>query len=280
MAVKDDNFFCVQGWMINKLQLKGNELLIFAIIFGFCQTEGQAYTASIQYLADWTNSTRQGVTKCLKSLMQKGLIHKEDYVVKGVKRCKYFAIDSDDFDKTKKEQQVPTSSTSSEIDVQQSLQGCTTKFTGGEQQSLQGCTTKFTGGVQQSLHNNIDNNIQDNIDDNISLPGDNAGRKKKKFTAPGVDEVKAYIDANHYRVNAEKFVATYEAVDWVNSNGQKIYCWQAMVKLWHQNAIDGLLPQTGKAYDPMSDPRNSSFDISDFDRLANQFDDYPALCGT
>ena len=262
MAIKDDNFFCVQGWMINKLQLKGNELLIFAIIFGFCQTEGQAYTASIQYLADWTNSTRQGVTKCLKSLMQKGLIRKEDYVVKGVKRCKYFAIDSDDFDKTKKEQQV---STSSEIDVQQSLQGC---------------TTKFTGGVQQSLHNNIDNNIQDNIDDNISLPGDNAGRKKKKFTAPGVDEVKAYIEANHYRVNAEKFVATYEAVDWVNSNGQKIYCWQAMVKLWHQNAIDGWLPQTGKAYDSMNDPRNSSFDISDFDRLANQFDDYTALCGT
>ena len=35
--VKNENYLVIQGWMITELKLKGNELLIYAIIYGFSQ---------------------------------------------------------------------------------------------------------------------------------------------------------------------------------------------------------------------------------------------------
>ena len=66
--VKRENYITIQGFMLTDLKLKGNELLIYACIYGFSQAENQVFNGSLQYLADWTNSTKQGVIKCLKSL--------------------------------------------------------------------------------------------------------------------------------------------------------------------------------------------------------------------
>jgi len=81
--VNPDNYIVVQGWMLTELHLKGNELLIFAILYGYTNGEGRAFTGSLQYLADWTNSTKQGVQKALKALLDKGYI-KKDSVQEGV----------------------------------------------------------------------------------------------------------------------------------------------------------------------------------------------------
>lgn len=70
----------IHGWMRNELNLKGNDLLVYAIIYGFSQAENQRYTGGIQYLADWCGATRQGITKNLKNLLDLGLIFKEDDV--------------------------------------------------------------------------------------------------------------------------------------------------------------------------------------------------------
>lgn len=75
--VRRENYLIVLGWMITDLNLKGNELLVYAIIYGFSQKENQSFDGSLQYLADWTNSTKQGVLKSLKSLEEKKLIKKE-----------------------------------------------------------------------------------------------------------------------------------------------------------------------------------------------------------
>ena len=77
-SMKSENYVVIQGWMIKELGLKGNELLVYALIYGFSQTEGQKFTGSLQYLEDWCNSSRQGIIKCLQSLQQKQLIIKKD----------------------------------------------------------------------------------------------------------------------------------------------------------------------------------------------------------
>lgn len=123
--VKNENFIVIQGWMINELELKGNDLMIYAIIYGFSQTEGQCYNGGLQYLADWTKSTKQGIMKNLKSLLDKGLIVKEEKYINNVKFCEYR----------------------------------TTKFNSGSKQSLTPHETKFNKGSKQSLTNNITNNI-------------------------------------------------------------------------------------------------------------------------
>ena len=75
--------------MRSQLDLKGNELLIYACIYGFSQTDENRYKGSLQYLADWCGATKQGVLKNLKSLIEKGLIIKTDKFINGVKFVEY-----------------------------------------------------------------------------------------------------------------------------------------------------------------------------------------------
>lgn len=87
--VKNENYIMIQGWMINELKLKGNDLMVYAVIYGFSQAEDQCYSGSLQYLADWCGSSKQGIMKNLKSLLDKGLIIKEEIFKNNVKFCEY-----------------------------------------------------------------------------------------------------------------------------------------------------------------------------------------------
>lgn len=87
-----ENFITIQGWMISDLKLKGSELVIYACIYGFSQIEGQTFEGSLQYLADWTNSTKRSVINNLNSLVKKGHLVKEELITNGVKNCKYKAV--------------------------------------------------------------------------------------------------------------------------------------------------------------------------------------------
>lgn len=87
--VRNENYISIQGWMVNELNLKGNELLVYAIIYGFSQEENQKFAGSIQYLANWIGSSKQTVFNCLKSLIEKGLIEKKETFINGVKFCEY-----------------------------------------------------------------------------------------------------------------------------------------------------------------------------------------------
>ena len=87
--VKSKQIIVVHEFMVRDLRLKGNELLVYAIIFDFSQTEEQKFSGSLCYLAGRINSTKQSVLNSLKSLMQKGYIKKEEQIINGVKYCSY-----------------------------------------------------------------------------------------------------------------------------------------------------------------------------------------------
>lgn len=74
--IKEGNFIHIEAFMVNRLNLKGNDLLVYAIIYGFSQDGKSKFTGSLEYLAEWTNSTTHGVMKNLKNLVEKGLIVK------------------------------------------------------------------------------------------------------------------------------------------------------------------------------------------------------------
>ena len=89
--IKNENYINIGGWMIKELKLKGNELIIYAIIYGFTQTENQAFTGSLEYLAQWTNSSKQTVLTNLKSLQDKNLIVKKEQIINNVKFVEYYS---------------------------------------------------------------------------------------------------------------------------------------------------------------------------------------------
>ena len=89
--VKDDNFFLVSGWMLNRLNLKGTALHVFAIIYGFSQDGEGSYTGSLQYLMDFTNTTKKTIISTLQELVEKGYLIKTENYINGVKFNTYKA---------------------------------------------------------------------------------------------------------------------------------------------------------------------------------------------
>ena len=205
--VKNENYIVIQGFMVNELKLKGNELLIYSIIYGFSQTEDQVFNGSLQYLADWTNSTKQGVSKNLKSLVDKGYIVKQDKYVNSVKFCEYYAT---------------------------KLDTVYNKVSQDMQQSLTGYTTEFNTPIKQSLTNNIDNNIINKLDNIIELKdsvpyqevtdylNSLAGTNYRATSKKTKDLIKARINEG-YTLEDFKVVIEKKTREWINDNKMKAY---------------------------------------------------------
>jgi uncharacterized phage protein (TIGR02220 family) len=205
--VKDENYINIQGFMVTKLGLKGNELLIYAIIYGFSQTEDQVFNGSLQYLADWTNSTKQGVTKNLKSLVDKGYIVKEDKYINSVKFCEYYTT---------------------------KLDTVLNKVAYPMQQSLTGYATKFNRGMQQSLTNNLNNNINNKLNNIIELKdsipyeeitkylNEVAGTNYRASSKKTQQLIKARINEG-FTLEDFRVVIEKKTREWINDNKMKAY---------------------------------------------------------
>lgn len=182
------NWYTVCGWMImpkelGGLELRGIELHIFAVIYGFSQTKNTTYTGSLQYLAEWCQSTTRHVIRCLQSLQDKQLIFKDVCIGNNVRVCTYRAnmnevqraiknVSSNNVDdcsqiqyKIEDEQNVNT------CDIMSS--GVTSDIDAGDNKMLIHVTSGHMPADLRShdndlrSHNNIDNNIEYNIDKTI-----------------------------------------------------------------------------------------------------------------
>ena len=75
--MKDDNYINIQGWMIKRLNLSGNELLLYAIIYGFSQDGKSKYRGSLTYIHEATNLSRNTIISNIEKLVASKLIKKE-----------------------------------------------------------------------------------------------------------------------------------------------------------------------------------------------------------
>ena len=89
MALRENDYIAILSPFVTKLGLSGNKLIIFALIHGFCRDGEQEFKGSINYISEWTNTSRNTVISILKELVDLGLLEKRDYVVNGVKFCAY-----------------------------------------------------------------------------------------------------------------------------------------------------------------------------------------------
>ena len=92
--MKNNNFITIQGWMVNEIGLSGNELLLYALIYGFSQDEKSLFNLSLSYTMKWLNVSKQTVVTILKKLVDKGLIIKEERTDNGVKNCFYKVVNN------------------------------------------------------------------------------------------------------------------------------------------------------------------------------------------
>jgi hypothetical protein len=76
-CVKDYNFIVIQGWMRNSLQLKGNKLLIYSVIYGFSQDGKSWFQGSLEYLGEWAGASKESVCRLLKQMVNDGILEKK-----------------------------------------------------------------------------------------------------------------------------------------------------------------------------------------------------------
>ena len=92
--VSSDNYITIKAFMVNELHLSGNELIVYAVIYGFSQVGSSWFTGSRKYLAAWCQTSEKSVTHNLKKLLDAGLIEKRTHYERGCTINDYRAIRS------------------------------------------------------------------------------------------------------------------------------------------------------------------------------------------
>jgi len=84
-----NDYITIQAYMVTELGLSGNNLIIYALIHGFCKDGIHEFKGSINYICEWTNLTRNTVIAILKQLVESELLVKRTYKENNVTFCAY-----------------------------------------------------------------------------------------------------------------------------------------------------------------------------------------------
>ena len=85
-------YIVILPWMREELDLKGNELLVFALIHGFSQESQGCFFGSLDYVCKACGCSRPTAIETLKKLRERGLIHKRELTENNVKMCQYSVL--------------------------------------------------------------------------------------------------------------------------------------------------------------------------------------------
>lgn len=199
--IKNENFIAIQGFMVKELGLSGNELIAYALIYGFSQDNESEFKGSLNYVAEWLNCSKTTAFNLLNKLADDGFIKKTEKTINGVKFCNYSAVKPDDEElkKIKLRKQIRKEKEKTERSSKK-LNTCSKNYNG--------CLKKLNEGVQKvDTHNNNIDNIKDNISETIgkvhtstNIDGEVHTSVSKKQTARVTrQDMQAKIDDMLYR---------------------------------------------------------------------------------
>lgn len=159
--IKNENFIAIQGFMVKELGLTGNELIAYALVYGFSQDDESEFKGSLNYVAEWLNCSRTTAFNLLNKLADDGFIKKTEKTINGVKFCNYSATKPNDEElkEIKLRKQIRKEKEKAERSSKK-LNTCSKKYNG--------CSKNLNDGVQKvDTHNNNIDNIKDNISETI-----------------------------------------------------------------------------------------------------------------
>ena len=202
----NSNYYVIQGWMINQFHLSGNELLVYAIIFGFSQQKDQKYNGTIQYLANATSISKSSVQRALNTLIDKGLIIKSQKEFNNIIFNEYRA-------------NLQLVMGGSQFDM-----GVVNLTRGGSQSDC--LARELINDKHEYIHEERNNNISNDI---LIKKETNS-----RFVPPTLDEVRAYCNERNNLVDPEAFIAFYQSNGWkVGKNPMKN--WKSAIITWEKN---------------------------------------------
>ena len=87
--MKKFDYIVIQAPMISELGLKGNSLLLFAMIHGFSKDGVNRYRASLKDMCEWLCTSKSAISPVLNALVEAGYINKHDVIDNGLSKPEY-----------------------------------------------------------------------------------------------------------------------------------------------------------------------------------------------
>ena len=185
--------------MGKRLGLRGNDLICFAVIYGFSMDGESQFKGNLNYLGDCMFASKPTVMLALEHLLVCNLILRQEDVVKGRKRCyystnvifdegKFIVIDKD-------KEPLPIT---------------------GKEPLPKEYNNKEYKKEEKSISNDIPKKEQ----------------RHKNFVKPTIEEIEAYIKSMGYKSSAEEFFNYHEAGGWVIGRNRPMIDWRAAVRTW------------------------------------------------
>ena len=84
-------YIVIQDWMISDLHLKGNELLTYALIYGFSQDGESEFKGSLKYISEFIGISKSTAQRSIEKLVDRGIVEKRVEEISGVKFNRYMA---------------------------------------------------------------------------------------------------------------------------------------------------------------------------------------------
>lgn len=198
--ITDLNYYQVSGWMINSLDLKGVDLKLYAIIYGFSQDDKSCFDGSLAYLQDFTNTSKSTVMRALQRLVDRGLLRKTERLENGQKFVTYKA----------------------DLREAERLRGGGVKMTPGVVSKCNGGGVKMTpgGGVKMTPNNKDIDNKLDNYKYIVEYLNQKAGTKYKYTREKTREHINARLAEGH---TVEDFfkVIDNKCTEWLGTEFEK-----------------------------------------------------------
>ena len=234
--MQSNNYIVIQGWMCNELELKGNELLIFALIHGFSQDGVSKYYGGRKYIADTFNISLPTVDKALQGLLDK------EYIVKHI---------SGDY--------INPDSYWSNLDVVKKLyEGSKETLHGGSKETLLNKTNKQTDRKKEK------NSSKEELHSQEFQFGKQSKPKKANLYTKCVDMINDFTDSEMIRSDLHDYL--YLLME-MRKDGKPFYTntWKGLLRKLKEISSDpniqhdSILYSMQKGYIGFYDPKDRNF---------------------
>jgi hypothetical protein len=190
--------------MGRRLGLRGNDLICFAVIYGFSQDGESKFRGNLDYLTDCMFCSRPTALLSIQKLLSLDLIRKYPLVIDGKKRCYYsttVVVDEGEL-----------------IYLEENATG-KEPLPNSSKEPL-----PMTG--KEPLPNKYNNNIDKKGENNKSF-----SPKNKRFVKPTIKQIDEYIKEKDMHFDAERFFDYYESKGWMVGKSP-MKDWKAACRTW------------------------------------------------
>jgi hypothetical protein len=206
-----EQFINIEGWMVGRLGLQGDQLIAYAIVNGFSQGGAGEYTGGRQYMSEFLGWSTKKSGKLLNELLERGLIKRREVSRHGAQVVYAYSV---------------TGSCEEQVEPRHEGQNVTRRETKRPPHEGQN-VTRHEG--QNVPHNYKDRTTSNNYKEREG--GEAAQERSSRFSPPSIEQIRNYARESGRPDHSEPFFDYYTSNGWkVGRNAMKD--WQAAYRQW------------------------------------------------